>query len=139
MTTAITKEQARAVYDEIGHVIKNVLKRHGMELTGETLNYGDEFKFTVKAIGVAMSGEGINMSSPDVIAYERHGYSSYVGNEYKSLVAPIGTKFKNTDGKEYVFAGVRARGKSKILGLRNGQMCAFSDAYIDVINKATQQ
>lgn len=142
----VTRELSSAITDEIREAVDAVLAKHGLAATKHSTRYGDLYKFTVEACPATVDENGVNHSAPDAIAYTRFGYYGYVSGVTPngaetliSLVAPIGTVFAS-NGRDFAFAGVRARGTKKILGLElaTKREFAFADSVIPKINKAAE-
>lgn len=134
---AVSREKTREVVAEINAAVQEILKKHNLQLTKQTAKFGDEFGYTVAASAIQVNEDGINILSPDVVAYERNGYFAFWGNEYQPLTAPIGTKF-TINGKTYAFAGIKSRGKLKIIGVEtvSKKGFLFADSIVPKLNEA---
>lgn len=140
MTDSVSKDKAQQISKEINDAVKVIMAKHGLLLTKQTTGYGDSYKFSIQATEVRLNADGINLASEDVIAYERFGYGvpSGVVNQWDALTAKIGTRFMS-NGKTFAFAGVKARGKMKIVAVNvdTKQMFTFPDSAIHKINEAS--
>lgn len=144
MTTAtmtenmVSKDKCTEVSREINAAIMDIFAKHNLKVTKTASKYGDNYEFKIVAEAQMISEDGINLASPDAIYYNRFGYTAYLGvsiqDEIK-LTAPIGTKFES-NGKTFAFAGVRSRGKNKILAVEqeSKKTFIFTDAMISRIN-----
>jgi hypothetical protein len=134
----VSKEKCSEVSREIDAAIMDIFAKHNLKVTKRASKYGDNYEFKVVAEAIMISEDGINLASPDVIAYNRFGYTAYLGIANRDMVqlkAPIGTKFES-NGKTFAFAGVRSRGKNKILAVEqeSKKTFIFADAIISRIN-----
>jgi hypothetical protein len=134
----VSKEKCSEVSREIEAAIMDIFAKHDLKVTKRASKYGDNYEFKIVAEAQMISEDGINLASPDVIYYNRFGHTAYLGvsiqDEIK-LTAPIGTKF-STGSKTYAFAGVRSRGKNKILGVCQDtkKTFVFADTIIKLLN-----
>jgi len=134
----VSKEKCSEVSREIEAAIMDIFAKHDLKVTKRASKYGDNYEFKIVAEALMISEDGINLASPDVIYYNRFGHTAYLGvsiqDEIK-LTAPIGTKFAS-GGKVFAFAGVRSRGKNKILGVcqETKKTFVFADTIIKFIN-----
>jgi len=134
----VSKEKCTEVSREINAAILDIFAKHNLKVTKTASKYGDNYEFKIVAEAQMISEDGINLASPDVIYYNRFGHTAYLGvsiqDEIK-LTAPIGTKFAS-GGKVFAFAGVRSRGKNKILGVcqETKKTFVFADTIIKFIN-----
>lgn len=143
-TEAVSKATTQAVTAEIQKALEPILKKHNLNLTKLTSKYGDLYGLTITAAAVDLNDDGINMSDPDVISYLRNGYYGQIIKanndlDFVQLTAKIGTRVK-LNSKAYVFAGVRARGKNRIImnSLTDGKTYVFADSVIPTLNEASQ-
>ena len=116
----------------------DIFAKHNLKVTKRASKYGDSYEFKIVAEALMISEDGINLASPDVVYYNRFGYTTWLGTSLESrveLTAPIGTKFAS-GGKVFAFAGVRSRGKNKILGVcqETKKTFVFADTIIKFIN-----
>jgi len=139
---AVSREKTREVVAEINAAVLEILKKHNLKLTKQTGKFGDEFGYTVAASAIQVNDDGINILSPEVVAYQRNGYWAYWGkagvdSDYTELTAPIGTKFVS-NGKTYAFAGIKSRGKMKIIGVETVSKTSFlfADSIAKKLNEA---
>lgn len=155
MEESVTKDKARLVSAEISEAVKEIVAKHGLKLTKQSSAYGDVYKFTIEAVEVKLNKDGINLLTPEVVAYERFGYTgayelpaksvdpvsgrSFQPMEFVTLTAKIGTHFVS-GGKTYAFGGVRSRGKKKIIGVEVSTKTSyvFADSVIPKINEASK-
>jgi len=134
----VSKDKCTEVSREINAAIMDIFAKHNLKVTKTASKYGDNYEFKIVAEAQMISEDGINLASPDVIYYNRFGHTAYLGvsiqDEIK-LTAPIGTKFAS-GGKVFAFAGVRSRGKNKILGVcqETKKTFVFADTIIKFIN-----
>ena len=134
----VSKEKCSEVSREIEAAIMDIFAKHDLKVTKRASKYGDNYEYKIVAEALMISEDGINLASPDVIYYNRFGHTAYLGvsiqDEIK-LTAPIGTKFAS-GGKVFAFAGVRSRGKNKILGVcqETKKTFVFADTIIKFIN-----
>ena len=134
----VSKEKCSEVSREIEAAIMDIFAKHDLKGTKRASKYGDNYEYKIVAEALMISEDGINLASPDVIYYNRFGHTAYLGvsiqDEIK-LTAPIGTKFAS-GGKVFAFAGVRSRGKNKILGVcqETKKTFVFADTIIKFIN-----
>ncbi len=134
----VSKEKCTEVSREIDAAIADIFAKHNLKVTKRASKYGDNYEFKVVAEALMISEDGINLASPDVVYYNRFGYTAWLGANLEDrvqLTAPIGTKFVS-GGKTYAFAGVRSRGKNKILAVEqeSKKTFIFADAMIKFIN-----
>ena len=139
---AVSREKTREVVAEINAAVLEILKKHNLKLTKQTGKFGDEFGYSVTASAIQVNEDGINILSPDVVAYERNGYFAVWGeqgvdSDYAHLTAPIGTKFVS-NGKTFAFAGIKSRGKLKIIGVETVSKTSFlfADSIAKKLNEA---
>ena len=139
---AVSREKTREVVAEINAAVLEILEKHNLKLTKQTGKFGDEFGYTVSASAIQVNEDGINILSPEVVAYQRNGYWAYWGkagvdSDYTTLTAPIGTKFVS-NGKTFAFAGIKSRGKLKIIGVEtvSKQSFLFADSIAKKLNEA---
>ena len=139
---AVSREKTREVVAEINAAVMEILEKHNLQLTKQTGKFGDEFGYSVTASAIQVNEDGINILSPDVVAYERNGYWAYWGkvgvdSDFAQLTAPIGTKFVS-NGKTYAFAGIKSRGKLKIIGVEtvSKKSFLFPDSIAKKLNEA---
>ena len=134
----VSKDKCTEVSREINAAIMDIFAKHNLKVTKTASKYGDNYEFKIVAEAQMISEDGINLASPDVIYYNRFGHTAYLGvsiqDEIK-LTAPIGTKFAS-GGKVFALAGVRSRGKNKILGVcqETKKTFVFADTIIKFIN-----
>lgn len=140
-TNAVSKATTEAVSKEIMEAVNRVLAKHNLKTTKVTSKYGDMYALNIQATAVMLNEDGINMASPDVLDYQRNGYIGHVVNpdstmNFPTLTAPIGTRIQY-QGKVYAFAGVRSRGKNKLVMqcLSDGKEYAFPDQFIIKLNE----
>lgn len=134
----VSKDKCTEVSREINAAIMDIFAKHNLKVTKTASKYGDNYEFKIVAEAQIISEDGINLASPDVIYYNRFGHTAYLGVSIKDeieLTAPIGTKFAS-GGKVFAFAGVRSRGKNKILGVcqETKKTFVFADTIIKFIN-----
>jgi hypothetical protein len=134
----VSKEKCSEVSREIDAAISFIFEKHNLKVTKRASKYGDNYEFKIVAEAQMISEDGINLASPDVIYYNRFGYTAYLGIANRDIVqlkAPIGTKF-SSGGKTFAFAGVRSRGKNKILGVcqETKKTFIFADTIINYLN-----
>ena len=141
----VSKEKCTEVSREIEAAILDIFAKHNLKVTKRASKYGDSYEFKIVAEALMISEDGINLASPDVIYYNRFGHEGdpiyktqgegKVLVSYEKLTAPIGTKFAS-GGKVFAFAGVRSRGKNKILGVcqETKKTFVFADTIIKFIN-----
>ena len=134
----VSKEKCTEVSREINAAILDIFAKHNLKVTKTASKYGDNYEFKIVAEAQMISEDGINLASPDVIYYNRFGHTAYLGVSIQDMVqltAPIGTKFES-NGKTFAFAGVRSRGKNKILGVcqETKKTFVFADTIIKFIN-----
>lgn len=141
----VSKEKCTQVSQEIEAAIMDIFAKYDLKVTKRASKYGDNYEFKIVAEALMISEDGINLASPDVVYYNRFGHEGApiyktqddgkVLVSYEKLVAPIGTKFES-GGKTYAFAGVRSRGKNKILAVEqeSKKTFIFADAMIKFIN-----
>jgi len=134
----VSKEKCSEVSREIEAAIMDIFAKHDLKVTKRASKYGDSYEFKIVAEALMISEDGINLASPDVVYYNRFGYTTWLGTSLESrveLTAPIGTKFES-NGKTFAFAGVRSRGKNKILAVEqeSKKTFIFADAMISRIN-----
>ena len=139
---AVSREKTREVVAEINAAVLEILEKHNLKLTKQTGKFGDEFGYSVTASAIQVNEDGINILSPDVVAYERNGYFAVWGNagvdqDCTHLTAPIGTKFVS-NGKTFAFAGIKSRGKLKIIGVETVSKTSFlfADSIAKKLNEA---
>jgi hypothetical protein len=135
---AVTKATAQAVAQEIKTAVTAVLAKHNLQEGSISIKYGDSFKFTVEGFAVELVN-GVNMKSPDVIAYEKFGHVGFINEKSCVLFAKIGTEF-TANGAKFKFAGIRARGKNRIIGVLatdSSSQFIFSDSIIPKLNEAS--
>ena len=143
--SVVSKEKCTEVSREINAAIMDIFAKHNLKVTKTSSKYGDNYEFKIVAEAQMISEDGINLASPDVVYYNRYGHEgapiyktqgeSQVLVSYEKLVAPIGTKFES-GGRIFAFAGVRSRGKNKILAVEqeSKKTFVFADAVIKLIN-----
>lgn len=134
----VSKEKCTQVSQEIEAAIMGIFAKHDLKVTKRASKYGDNYEFKIVAEALMISEDGINLASPDVVYYNRFGHTAYLGVSIQDMVkltAPIGTKFES-NGKTFAFAGVRSRGKNKILAVEqeSKKTFIFADAMISRIN-----
>ena len=134
----VSKEKCTQVSQEIEAAIMDIFAKYDLKVTKRASKYGDNYEFKIVAEALMISEDGINLASPDVVYYNRFGYTAYLGianRDIVQLTAPIGTKFES-NGKTFAFAGVRSRGKNKILAVEqeSKKTFIFADAMISRIN-----
>ena len=134
----VSKEKCSEVSREIDAAISFIFEKHNLKVTKRASKYGDNYEFKIVAEAQMISEDGINLASPDVVYYNRFGYTAYLGISVQDMVelkAPIGTKF-SVGGKTYAFAGVRSRGKNKILGVDQDtkKTFVFGDTIANLLN-----
>lgn len=138
MSEVVSKELTSEVSAEIQAAIAPILAKHGLTLTKFTSKYGDSYGVSISASPTVLSESGVNLASPEAIYFERFGYTAWLGkglDDRVELTAKLGTKF-TTAGKEYVFIGIRSRGKNKVVAERDGKSFVFADSVVPTINKA---
>jgi hypothetical protein len=144
---AVAKATAQAVSAEIKQAVEAILAKHNLEVTKLTTKYGDSFGFNLQASPLNLNEDGINMSSQEVINFQRFGYSAFIGNclgagmgDIVEVTATIGTKV-TVKGKMYAFAGVRSRGKDKLVFkcITDGKTYVFPDTMVPFLNKAVSK
>jgi len=135
----VSKEKCSEVSREINAAIMDIFAKHNLKVTKTASKYGDNYEFKIVAEAQMISEDGINLASPDVIYYNRFGHTAWADGarweDRVELTAPIGTKFES-NGKTFAFAGVRSRGKNKILAVEqeSKKTFIFADAMISRIN-----
>ena len=134
----VSKEKCTEVSREIEAAISYIFEKHNLKVTKRASKYGDNYEFKIVAEAQMISDDGINLASPDVVYYNRFGYTAYLGVSLQDMVqltAPIGTKF-SSGGKIYAFAGVRSRGKNKILAVEqeSKKTFVFADTIVKLLN-----
>jgi len=143
---AVDKATAQAVSAEIKQAVEAILAKHNLEVTKLTTKYGDMFGFNLQASPLNLNEDGINMSSQEVINFQRFGYSAFVADnggagttmgDFVQVTATIGTRV-TLKGEVYAFAGVRSRGKDKLVFkcITNGKSYVFADNIVPLLNKA---
>jgi hypothetical protein len=142
---AVAKATAQAVSAEIKEAVEAILAKHNLEVTKLTTKYGDVFAFNLQASPLNLNEDGINMTSAEVIDYQRNGYGAFISDDkggsvmgdFVEVTAPIGTKV-TLKGKVYAFAGVRSRGKNKLVFkcITDGKTYVFEDRMVLELNKA---
>ena len=139
MSDAVSRELTQKVSAEIEAAIIPILKKHGLKCTKFSSKFGDLYGLTVSAVTVNLSDEGINLNSAEAIGYSRFGHYAFVNGESLKLTAKLGTKFESR-GRKFVFAGIRARGKNKIVAKceSDGKDYVFADVIIPTINGASE-
>jgi hypothetical protein len=142
---AVAKATAQAVSAEIKEAVDAILAKHNLQVNKLNTKYGDLYEFKIQASPINLNEDGINMTSTEVLDYQRFGYYATVITpdkkvEFASVTAPIGTKVK-LNGKVYAFAGIRSRGKNKLIFkcVADGKNYVFSDQAILELNKAVSK
>lgn len=131
----VSKKQAADIMSELEPLIKDALKRHGLDAPKLSWKYGSWFELKVAASELNEGANGVNMSSPEAQYYTRFGHSTMNGVK---LEAPLGTKFYN-QGNDYVFLGIAAkRSKYPIAARRvdDDQLVFFPEGIVTKINAA---
>ncbi len=95
----VTKEQAKAVSDELEAVLNEILARHGLSESRVSVKYGEVFKMSLTATAVELNDEGVNTASPEALAYER--YAAEYGLKEGLLGSSITLR-----GKTFTFVGL---------------------------------
>lgn len=139
MSEAVSRELTKKVSQEIEAAILPILERNGLKLTKFNAKYGDLYGLNISAITMNVSEDGINLNSPEAIGYSRFGHYGFVNGESIQLTAKLGTKFESR-GRKFVFAGIRSRGKNKIVAKceDDGKEYVFADTVIRSINGASK-
>lgn len=139
MSEAVSKELTKKVSAELEAAILPILKKHGLKVTKFTSKYGDLYGLSITAVTVNLSEEGINLNSAEAVGYSRFGHYAFVNGESLQLTAKLGTKFESR-GRTFVFAGIRSRGKNKIVAKceDDGKEYVLSDTLIPTINGASK-
>ena len=138
MSDIVSSELTTKVSAEVQAALLPILEKHGLKLTKISSKYGDSYGVSISASPTVLSESGVNLASPEAIYFERFGYTAWLGkglDDRVELTAKLGTKF-TTAGKEYVFIGIRSRGKNKIVAERDGKSFVFADSVVPTINKA---
>ena len=139
MSEAVSKELTKKVSAELQAAILPILEKHGLKVTKFTSKYGDLYGLSITAVTVNLSEEGINLNSAEAVGYSRFGHYAFVNGESLQLTAKLGTKFESR-GRKFVFAGIRSRGKNKIVAKceDDGKEYVLSDTLIPTINGASK-
>ena len=139
MSEVVSKELTKKVSAELQAAILPILEKHGLKVTKFNSKYGDLYGLTISAVTVNLSKDGINLNSAEAVGYSRFGHYAFVNGESLKLTAKLGTKFESR-GRKFVFAGIRARGKNKIVAKceSDGKDYVFADAIIPTINGASE-
>lgn len=137
---AVSRELTQKVSKEIQEAILPILEKHGLKATKFNSKYGDSYGLSIAAVSIQLDENGVNLNSAEAILYQRFGYTAWLGkslDDRVELKAKLGTKFTSA-GKEYVFAGIRSRGKNKIVakGKSDGKDYVFADSIVTTLNKA---
>jgi hypothetical protein len=140
MDYAVSRRLTEQVSAEIQTAILPILEKYGLKITKFASKYGDSYGLTVSAVTTKLDESGVNLNSAEAIYYDRFGYCDYdhEGNPIK-LTAKLGTKFDNR-GRKFVFAGIRSRGKNKIVAKceQDGKDYVFADTIIPQLNEASK-
>ena len=139
MSEVVSKELTKKVSAELQAAILPILEKHGLKVTKFNSKYGDLYGLTISAVTVNLSKDGINLNSAEAVGYSRFGHYAFVNGESLKLTAKLGTKFESR-GRKFVFAGIRARGKNKIVAKceSDGKDYVFADVIIPTINGASE-
>lgn len=134
---AVSRELADKVSGEIRAAALTVLAKHGLKATKMNTKYGDSFGLNITAVATKLDENGVNLTSAEAILYERYGHYGLVNGATVKLTAKLGAKF-DSRGRKFMFAGVRSRGKSRILAKceQDGKDYVFADTIIPTLNKA---
>lgn len=136
----IDKKLAAKVLEELKAAANDIFAANGLSEANVRASYGDSLKITLEACENAVDESGINMKSKEAMYYSRFGFTSFAGASPKKLVAPLGTKFTSR-GREFIFAGIAASRKKYpvyCIELETNEVRLFSDAVVDVINRAAE-
>jgi len=139
MSEAVSRGLTKKVSQEIEAAILPILERNGLKLTKFNAKYGDLYGLNISAVTVNLSEDGINLNSAEAISYSRFGHYGFVNGESLKLTAKLGTKFESR-GRKFVFAGIRSRGKNKIVAKceNDGKEYVFADTVIPSINGSSK-
>jgi len=134
---AVSRELADKVSEEIRSAAMAVLAKHGLKATKMNTKYGDSFGLNITAVATKLDENGVNLNSAEAILYERYGHYGLVNGATMKLTAKLGVKF-DSGGRKFVFSGVRARGKNRILAKceQDSKDYVFADTLIPTLNKA---
>jgi len=139
MSNIVSSELTKKVSAEVQAALLPILEKHGLKLTKISSKYGDSYGLSISASPTVLGESGVNLASPEAIYFERFGYTAWLGkslDDRVELTAKLGTKF-TVAGKEYVFIGIRSRGKNKVVAQRDGQTFFVHDSAVPAINKAS--
>lgn len=139
MSEAVSRELTKKVSAEIQAAILPILEKNGLKITKFNSKYGDLYGLTISAVTLNLSEDGINLNSTEAVGYSRYGHYGFVNGETLQLTAKLGTKFE-VRGRKFVFAGIRSRGKNKIVAKceNDGKDYVFADTTIPTINGASK-
>jgi len=140
VSDVVSSELTKKVSADIQAAIAPILAKHGLTLTKFSSKYGDSYGVSISASPVILDESGVNTASNEAIYYTRFGHTAWLGKELSDrveLTAKLGTKFQSS-GNEYLFVGVRTRGKNKIVAERGGKSFVFADTIIPTLNKASK-
>jgi hypothetical protein len=126
----VSKTMCTSISDEILAAAKEVLARHGLELSKSRSGYGDIYSIKIEANVVARGENGVNTASEYAVDYKRYGAS------YGLKPDLLGKKFTSR-GTEYAFAGIAtSRRKYPIaaLNLMEDKMYFFTSSIVSAVN-----
>ncbi len=107
-THLVTKQQSRAITEEISEAVKAILSKHGLAAPEIKTTYGDYYQLRIKSTPLAEGPNGVNLNSPEAQAYARDA-------EWNDALDPnaLGRKF-DVRGEEFIFTGSLVRGQKYV-------------------------
>lgn len=107
-THLVTKQQSRAITEEISEAISAILSKHGLAAPEIKTTYGDYYQLKIKSTPLAEGPNGVNLNSPEAQAYLRDA-------EWNDALDPkaLGRKF-TVQGGEFIFSGSLVRGQKYV-------------------------